>query len=103
KLGGLRDHLTISFICSALAAISMFGLPPVLGWFAKEEIYADLHTGNIAATLGLIVMVLGNVLIGASALTLGLKPFMGATLSTAKAPHEGAFPLWIGPAIFGLL
>jgi multicomponent Na+:H+ antiporter subunit A len=103
KLGGLRDHLTISFICSALAAISMFGLPPFLGWFAKEEIYADLHTGNVAAILGLVVVVLGNVLIGASALTLGLKPFMGATLPTGKALREGAFPLWIGPAIFGLL
>jgi len=103
KLGGLRDHLTISFICSALAAISMFGLPPFLGWFAKEEIYTDLHSGNVAAILGLVVMILGNVLIGASALTLGLKPFMGATLPTPEALREGAFPLWIGPAIFGLL
>ena len=103
RLSGLRDHLTISFICSALAAISMFGLPPFLGWFAKEEIYAGLDFGDAAAVIGLVVMVLGNVLIGASALTLGLKPFMGTTLATPKEPHEGAFPLWIGPAIFGLL
>ena len=103
RLGGLRDHLTISFICSALAAISMFGLPPFLGWFAKEEIYADLHTGNLTAIAGLIIVVLGNVLLGASALTLGLKPFMGDRLPTPEDPHEGGFPLWIGPAIFGLL
>jgi multicomponent Na+:H+ antiporter subunit A len=103
RLSGLRDQLTISFICSALAAISMLGLPPFLGWFAKEEIYADLHTHNVAATIGLVVMVLGNVLIGASALTLGLKPFMGAVLPTPREPHEGAFPLWIGPVIFGLM
>ena len=47
-LGGLRDHLTISFICSALAAVSMFGLPPFLGWFAKEEVYAALGTDDAA-------------------------------------------------------
>jgi len=103
KLGGLRDHLTISFICSALAAISMFGLPPFLGWFAKEEIYASLGADNLAAIVGVIVMVLGNVLLGASALTLGLKPFMGDRLPTPDDPREGGFSLWIGPAIFGLL
>lgn len=102
-LSGLRDQLTISFICSAMAAISMFGLPPFLGWFAKEEIYAGLHTRDVAATVGLVVMVLGNIVLGASALTLGLKPFMGAPRPMAKEPREGSFSLWIGPAIFGLL
>src|SRR3569833_2366482 len=66
RLSGLRDELTISFICSALAALSMFGLPPFLGWFAKEEIYAGLQTNDLGAIIGLVVMVLGNVLIGAS-------------------------------------
>ncbi|MBN9305604.1 MAG: hypothetical protein BGO82_03830 [Devosia sp. 67-54] len=102
RLGGLRDHLTISFICAALAALSMFGLPPFLGWFAKEEIYADLHVHDFAATVGLVVLVVGNMLMGASALTLGLKPFMGPLVVTPEAPHEGGFALWIGPALFGL-
>jgi multicomponent Na+:H+ antiporter subunit A len=103
RLGGLRDHLTISFICAALAAISMFGLPPFLGWFAKDEIYADLHVHDVAAIVGLVTLVVGNILMGASALTLGLKPFMGPLVATPEAPHEGGFALWIGPALFGLL
>lgn len=103
QLRGLRDHLTISFICSALAALSMFGLPPFLGWFAKEEIYADLHTADFAAIVGLVALVIGNALLGASALQLGFKPFMGERLPTPQEPHEGGFALWIGPVIFGLL
>ena len=102
-LGGLRDHLTISFICSALAAVSMFGLPPFLGWFAKEEVYAALGTDDAAAIVGLVVMFAGNALLGATALTLGLRPFMGALKPTPQAPREGSFALWIGPAVFGLV
>ena len=102
-LGGLRDHLTISFICSALAAVSMFGLPPFLGWFAKEEVYATLGTQDVAAIVGLVVMFIGNALLGAAALTLGLRPFMGGLKPTPQAPHEGSFALWIGPAVFGLV
>lgn len=102
-LGGLRDHLTISFICSVLAAISMFGLPPFLGWFAKEEVYAALGANDPAAIVGTVVMFLGNALLGATALTLGLRPFMGTLNSTPETPREGGFALWIGPAAFGLV
>ena len=35
-LGGLRDHLTITFIAVALSGLSMLGVPPFMGWFAKE-------------------------------------------------------------------
>ncbi len=103
QLGGLRDHLTISFIASALAAISMFGLPPFLGWFAKEEIYANAGTADLWAIVPLVVTVLGNALLGAVALAVVIRPFMGALTPTPRPPHEGGFALWIGPALFGLL
>jgi multicomponent Na+:H+ antiporter subunit A len=103
QLGGLRDQLTISFISSALAGASMFGLPPLLGWFAKEEIYGAAG-GDSPWGLALIgVLLLGNALIGAVALALALRPYMGALRPTPVAPHEGGLPLWIGPVLFGLV
>lgn len=101
-LGGLRDQLTISFIAAALAALSMFGLPPFLGWFAKEEIYATLGRGDVVTIAVLVVAVIGNAAFGAVALLLAVDPFMGALKPTPLPPREGSFPLWIGPALFGL-
>ena len=102
-LGGLRDQLTMSFIAAGLAAVSMFGLPPFLGYLAKEEIYAGLGFGDNWAVVTMAVMVIGNALLGAAALAVLLRPFMGALKPTPEPPHEGAFALWIGPALFGLL
>jgi multicomponent Na+:H+ antiporter subunit A len=102
QLGGLRDVLTISFICTALAAFSMFGVPPLVGYLAKEEIYAALSYGDAGGIVTIVVMVLGNALLGAVALVLAIKPFMGPLKPTPAPPHEGGFTLWIGPAILGL-
>ncbi len=103
RLGGLRDHLTISFIAAGVAALSMLGLPPFLGWFAKEEIYRGLSAGDPWSIAVMVVLVLGNALLGAAALALAIRPFMGPLRPTPVAPQEGPFPLWIGPIVFGLL
>jgi multicomponent Na+:H+ antiporter subunit A len=44
-LGGLAERMPMTFIGAALAALSMFGLPFTLGFFAKEEMYAGLVDG----------------------------------------------------------
>ncbi len=103
KLSGLRDTLTISFICSGLAALSMFGVPPLLGYLAKEEMYAALSYGDVWAIVTIAVLVVGNALLGATALALVIRPFMGELKPTPKKPREGGITLWIGPALFGLL
>lgn len=103
QLGGLRDQLTISFISSALAGASMFGVPPLLGWFAREEIYVAIGIHSLWTIALAVVLLVGNALIGAVALELVLRPFMGALRPTSLAPREGGFALWIGPALFGLV
>jgi multicomponent Na+:H+ antiporter subunit A len=102
-LGGLRDTLTISFICSGLAALSMFGVPPLLGYLAKEEMYAALSIGDAWGIVLVVALVVGNALLGATALALVIRPFMGELKPTPQTPQEGGFALWIGPALFGLL
>ena len=39
KLGGLRKAMPVTFAAACLAALSMAGLPPFIGFIAKEEIY----------------------------------------------------------------
>jgi multicomponent Na+:H+ antiporter subunit A len=81
----------------------MFGVPPFLGFFAKEEIYAGVGPEDLWAIAVLAVLVLGNALLGAAALAVVIRPFMGTLKPTPQTPHEGGFALWIGPALFGLL
>ncbi|RYE11250.1 MAG: DUF4040 domain-containing protein [Hyphomicrobiales bacterium] len=102
-LGGLRDTLTISFIAAALGALSMFGVPPFLGYLAKEVMYAAPGTADGWRVAVLAVMVAGNALLGAAALAIIIRPFMGALKPTPQPPHEGGFTLWIGPILFGLI
>ncbi len=101
-LGGLRDSLTITFICAALAGLSMFGIPPLTGYIAKEEMYAALTHGDVQGMVTIAAMVVGNALLGAVGLAIMIRPFMGALKPTPLAPHEGDFSLWIGPALLGL-
>jgi multicomponent Na+:H+ antiporter subunit A len=102
-LGGLRDTLTITFICAALAGLSMFGVPPLLGYLAKEEIYLALGYGDAGSIAIMVAMVVGNALLGAVALALVIRPFMGDLKPTPHEAHEGGLAMWIGPALFGLL
>ncbi|MEO6396411.1 MAG: hydrogen gas-evolving membrane-bound hydrogenase subunit E [Devosia sp.] len=99
-LGGLRDAMTISFISAALAALSMFGLPPFLGWLAKEEIYS---AAGAIGPIAMAALVLGNALLAAIALSLLIRPFFGPLKPTPQAPAEAPFSRWLGPALFGLL
>ena len=102
-LGGLRDHMTISFIAAAVAALSMFGMPPLLGYLAKEAMFAGATLATPATVLAAAVLVLGNALMGGVALAMLIRPFMGALRPTPQAPHEGPVALWLGPVLFGLL
>lgn len=101
-LGGLRDHMTISFIAAALGALSMFGVPPLLGYLAKEAMFAGASLATPATIVAGAVLVVGNALLGGVALAILIRPFMGALKPTPLPPHEGPLALWIGPVLFGL-
>jgi multicomponent Na+:H+ antiporter subunit A len=102
-LGGLRDSLTITFIAAVLVGASMLGVPPLPGYFAKEEIFLGLADPDWRAVVLLAVLVVGNGILGAIAIALVFKPFMGSTTMTPIAPREASLGLWLGPLAFGAL
>ena len=102
-LSGLRGSLALTFIVAALAAISMIGLPALLGYLAKEEMYAALLTNAWQPLLVLAVLVVGNALLAGIAIAVVVKPFMGARVPLPKAPHETPFGMLAGPALFAIL
>jgi multicomponent Na+:H+ antiporter subunit A len=100
-LGGLRDSLTVTFLAAVVIAASMLGLPPVLGYIAKEEMYLGLAGGDLSGVIVLAVLIAGNGLLGAVALAVVLRPFMGSYLPTPKTPHEASLGLLAGPVALG--
>ena len=102
-LGGLRDTLTVTFIAALLAAASMVGLPPLVGYLAKEEMYRALLADAGPQLLLLAVLIVGNGLLAAVALAVTLRPFMGGLLPLPKTPHERSVAMLVGPVVLGVL
>ncbi len=99
KLGGLRKYMPITFIITLLAALSMAGLPPMLGFLGKELIYeAKIQSPGIANLL-LIFGVASNMLMIAVSLFLVFKVFLGDSKSFKTIPNEKGPGFWLGPLI----
>jgi multicomponent Na+:H+ antiporter subunit A len=100
-VGGLREPMAITFIGTIMASAGMFGLPPLLGFFAKEEMYLGLAIGQLVPLLALVALVIGNALLGAVGLAILVRPFMGGMLPTPIAPHEAPVRMLAGPLVLG--
>ena len=101
-LGGLKDSMALSFIAAILAGFSMLGLPPALGFLAKEAIYGAAGFPQWGQLLLILVLVVGNAAFGAAALAVVVKPFMGPLLVTPKVPHAGRPAMLVGPLVLGI-
>jgi multicomponent Na+:H+ antiporter subunit A len=94
RLGGLRQLMPISAVAAGLAALSMAGIPPWLGFISKELIYeATLNTPVILA-----MVVAANVLSIVVAGLVAVKPFFAQTEAPSR-PHEAPPSMWLGPLI----
>ncbi|MEM1140380.1 MAG: putative monovalent cation/H+ antiporter subunit A [Pseudomonadota bacterium] len=98
-LGGLRGAMPITFAAAALAALSMGGMPPFFGFYAKEYLYAGTYDAGALAAFATAAAVAGNVLMFGVAGLIAIVPFLGDRRPTPKTPHEGGPGLWLGPVV----
>lgn len=103
-LGGLRAAMPITFFVALVAALSMAGLPPLLGFIGKELEYdALLHVSGVFPILLVIAAVLANALVGVAAGLVAIKPFFGRKPAFQRDPHEAPLSMWIGPLLLAVL
>jgi len=100
QLGGLRKRMPVTFVVCLLAALSMAGLPPFLGFHAKEALYAGLlHTalreGTTAQWTVVAASVLSNALIFAVSFKLIIGVFWGEETPQEAHAHEVGPILWL--------
>jgi len=103
QLRGLARAMPITAIAAAVAALSMAGFPPFLGFIAKELKYEGALAVASEPALVATAAVLANAMMVAAAGIVALRPFFGKPLPTPKTPHEASFAMWIGPVLLAAL
>ncbi len=106
QLGGLRKALPITLWVCVLSSFSMAGLPPFLGYLAKEVLYADLLRSPLAeqaASQGVVIAlsVVANATLFAVSFKLIIGLFLGAPTPHARHAHEAAPVMWAPAALLG--
>jgi multicomponent Na+:H+ antiporter subunit A len=102
-LGGLRRAMPITAFAAGLAALSMAGLPPFVGFIGKELLYeATLHVPDAALAVTALAVTV-SVLYVAIAVITGLAPFAGPQRPGTRRAHEAPVSLWLGPLVLAAL
>jgi multicomponent Na+:H+ antiporter subunit A len=103
RLGGLIRYMPLTFAVTLLLALSMAGLPPMLGFLGKELIYeAKVQLPG----LGVIILLLGivsNILMISISLLFVQRIFLGRKRRYETRPHEKGGLLLAGPVFLALL
>lgn len=106
RVGGLRGSMPLLAGAAALAALSMAGVPPLVGFIAKElaikSLLPDADLGREGYALA--AMFVASAALGvAVALRVGFGPFFGAKRETKREAHEPGLSLLLGPGVLALL
>jgi multicomponent Na+:H+ antiporter subunit A len=102
QLGGLRHAMPFTAAAALVGALSMAGLPFLLGFISKEYFYKALLDAQGPGVLWEVLGVSASMVMVALALTAGIKPFWGRLHHTPKHPHEAPWTMWLGPLLLGL-
>jgi multicomponent Na+:H+ antiporter subunit A len=95
--------MPITFAAAILAALSMAGLPPFIGFMAKEEIYYAIAHPDAWSIVLTVLAIIGNALMLVIGAAVALNPFLGPEVKTPKHAHEGPVLLWLGPVILAAI
>jgi multicomponent Na+:H+ antiporter subunit A len=102
QLGGLLRHMPLTAVAAGLAALSLAGLPPLLGFIGKELVYEAALEAPFTSHLLTGVTVASSMLFVAVAAMVGFQPFLRRAMPTPHTPHEGPLSLWLGPLFLGI-
>ncbi len=102
RLGGLRRAMGPTFVAAILAAISMAGLPPAIGFVGKEMLY----TSALGSTLGWFAFAAifsASAMVVTASMLVAVAPFFGGRSDAAEVSHSPSWQLWSGPYALGVV
>lgn len=102
ELRGLFGAMPLVAVAAALAAASMSGLPPFVGFIAKELLYeVKLQTPIFGISL-LICGLIANAANIVVALNAGISPFLKRSAQPTPIKKKPSWLLALGPLVLGL-
>lgn len=101
ELGGLGRAMPYTAAAAGLAALSMAGIPPLLGFVAKELVYEATLEAPLALWITALVLIANAAMSGVAG-WVGLLPFWGKSICSPR-PHEGSAGLWLPPLLLACL
>ncbi|MDP3720169.1 MAG: Na+/H+ antiporter subunit B [Acidobacteriota bacterium] len=99
-LAGLRKSMPLTAMAGGAAALSMAGVPLMLGFVAKDGAYEALLHGGGGSVWLLALTVAASIGLGLAGLVAGVLPFRGA--ASGETGHEPPWRLWLPPFILAL-
>jgi NADH-quinone oxidoreductase subunit L len=88
RMGGLRARMPVTFWTMALATLAIAGIPPLAGFFSKDEIlwgaFAGPHAAPVLGVVGFAVALLTAVYMG----RLVCLAFLGKSRASAEVQHH---------------
>lgn len=103
QLGGLRREMPVTFVIALLAAMSMAGLAPFIGFIGKELMYEAALGVETEPLFVATAALLANANMVAAAALVAIAPFFGARIAPPKGPADPSPWLWAGPALLAVL
>lgn len=99
SLSGLRKKMPVTFYAGLFAALSSIGLIPFIGFVAKEYMYDSALKSFYYPEILITALVVTNVIVAASGILAGIKPFIGKENELSAKAHEASFGLLLGPVL----
>jgi multicomponent Na+:H+ antiporter subunit A len=105
KLGALSKLMPFTALTAGLAALSMAGIPPTIGFISKEYIYESTLNASSLAYILTGLAVIANIANVAVAGWVGVRPFWQKpeTKDEDLHPHNEALWLWLPPMVLAIL
>ena len=104
-LRGLARRMPLTAGIALLAGLSMAGLPPFIGFVAKELVY-EANLADSGSWLPVVIAIVSNAVMVAVAGVVTVRVFWGPAVQTPRVPHDPPVAMWLGPAllaVFGLV
>ncbi|MFU8824209.1 putative monovalent cation/H+ antiporter subunit A [Yoonia sp.] len=103
KLYGLGPAMPVTAAAAVLAGLSMAGLPPLLGFIAKELSYAGAVEAVSSPWLVAGAFLVANGLMFAIAAIVGYRPFFSKAGPKMDGVTEAKWPMLLGPVVLAVL
>jgi multicomponent Na+:H+ antiporter subunit A len=103
RFSGLARIMPLTAVAAALGAASMAGIPPMIGFAAKElGLKSSLAADESALLVTAALVVAGAATVGVAAIA-SLGPFAGRLQTARDGGHDPSWAMWLSPIAIGVV